>query len=660
VAADPKTAVNGGNRKFNPAQPWRIEDSLDLYNVNAWGKGYFSINDAGHVIVRPDTHSANVIDLFEVVEGLKERDLTAPVVVRFSDILAHRLKHIHAAFAQAIAENGYKNRYAAVFPIKVNQQRLVVEEVYRYGKEFGFGLEVGSKPELLAVMAMTEDAPDRLIVCNGFKDDSYIEAVTLATKLGRTIIPVVENFDELGLILKHAENYRVRPRIGVRVKLFSEGSGRWSASAGDKSKFGLFITEIVELFNVLKAKDMLDCLQLVHCHPGSQLQDIRRVKDAINELAHVYAELKLMGAGLQYIDVGGGLGVDYDGSGTNFSSSMNYTLNEYANDVVYRVASVCNARNIPHPVIVSESGRAVAAYHSVLIFDALGSSALDKFRVTGEVAEDYNGTQELPQPVRDLFDAYRSVSERRLVECYHDALTAREQVQQMFNLGLLSLEFRALAERLYWATCTKLRDYCRKLERAPEELEDLETTLSDTYFCNFSVFQSLPDSWAIDQLFPVMPVHRLDERPTRTGVLADITCDSDGKIDRFVSLRDVKKALELHELKEGEKYYLAAFLVGAYQETLGDLHNLFGDTHVVHIRLHDQGGWWIEEIVKGDTANKVLEYMEYDVAELPPALTRDCERAIRDGRMTIAESQALKRFYEKELDGYAYLEPAGA
>jgi len=659
VAADPKSAVNG-NRKYNPAQPWRVEDSLDLYHVNAWGKGYFSINDTGHVIVRPDPQGTNAIDLFEVVEGLKARDLTTPVVVRFSDILAHRLKHIHAAFAQAIAENNYKNRYAAVFPIKVNQQRLVVEEVYRYGKEFGFGLEVGSKPELLAVMAMTEDAPERLIVCNGFKDDSYIEAVTLATKLGRTIIPVVENFEELGLILKHADTYGVRPRIGVRVKLFSEGSGRWSASAGEKSKFGLFITEILELFNILKARDMLDCLQLVHCHPGSQLQDIRRVKDAINELAHVYAELKLMGAGLQYIDVGGGLGVDYDGSGTNFSSSMNYTLNEYASDVVYRVASVCNARNIPHPVIVSESGRAVAAYHSVLIFDALGSSALDKFRVTGQVAEDYNGDKELPQPVRDLFDAYRSVSERRLVECYHDALTAREQILQMFNLGLLSLEFRALAERLYWATCTRLRDYCRKLERVPEELEDLESTLSDTYFCNFSVFQSLPDSWAIDQLFPVMPIHRLDERPTRTGVLADITCDSDGKIDHFVSLRDVKRAVELHELRDGEKYYLAAFLVGAYQETLGDLHNLFGDTHVVHIRLHDQGGWWIEEIVKGDTANKVLEYMEYDVAELYPALARDCERAIRDGRMTIAESQHLKRFYEKELDGYAYLEPAGA
>jgi arginine decarboxylase len=659
VAADPKSALNGA-RKFNPAQPWRIEDSLDLYNVAAWGKGYFSINASGHVVVRPDTTAQHEIDLYEVVEGLKARDLTTPVVVRFSDILAHRLRRMHEAFAQAIAENDYHNQYAAVYPIKVNQQRLVVEEVYRYGKEFGFGLEVGSKPELLAVMAMTENAPERLIVCNGFKDHSYIEAVTLATKLGRTIIPVVENFEELGLILKHAETYQVRPRIGVRVKLFSEGSGRWSASAGEKSKFGLFITEILELFNVLKGRDMLDCLQLVHCHPGSQLQDIRRVKDAINELAHVYAELKLMGAGLQYIDVGGGLGVDYDGSGTNFASSMNYTLNEYASDVVYRIASVCNARDIPHPKIVSESGRAVAAYHSVLIFDALGSSALDKFRVTGDRAEDYGGAEELPQPVQDLFEAYRAVSERRLVECYHDALTAREQVLQMFNLGLLSLEFRGLAERLYWATCARIRDACRKLERLPEELEDLESILSDTYFCNFSVFQSLPDSWAIDQLFPIMPIHRLEERPTRTAVLADITCDSDGKIDHFVSMRDVKRTLELHELKADEKYYLAAFLVGAYQETLGDLHNLFGDTHVVHVRLHDEGGWWIEEIVKGDTANKVLEYMEYDVAELYPALARDCERAIRDGRMTLAESQALKRFYERELDGYAYLESPGA
>ena len=635
---------------------WGTLDSAALYNIAAWSSGYFAINDAGHVVVRPDTTAAREIDLPEVVEGLRARDLTAPLVIRFSDILAHRLRTLHGAFARAIAENDYRNRYAAVFPIKVNQQRLVVEEVFRYGREFGFGLEAGSKPELLAVMAMTENSPDRLIVCNGFKDSSYIEAVILATKLGRTIIPVVENFGELDLILRSAAASGVRPRIGVRVKLASEGSGRWADSAGEKSKFGLFVSEILELFATLRARGMEDCLQLVHCHPGSQLQDIRRVKDAINELVHTYAELKLMGAGLQYIDVGGGLGVDYDGSGTNYASSMNYTLAEYASDVVYRIASVCNARGIEHPVIVSESGRAMAAHHSVLIFNAVGSSALDRFQITPEEAQRTNGSSALPQPVRDLFDAWRSVDERRLVECFHDAQTGREQALQMFNLGLLSLEQRGLAERLYWATCVRVRDCCRKLGRTPEELEDLETALCDTYFCNFSVFQSLPDSWAIDQQFPIMPIHRLGEQPTRNAVLADITCDSDGKVDSFVSLRERKRTLELHPLREGEEYYLAAFLVGAYQETLGDLHNLFGDTHVVHIRLHDEGGWWIEEVVKGDTANRVLEYMEYDVAELAPALARDCERAVREGRMTVSESQAVKRFYEQELDGYAYLE----
>ena len=648
--------MENGSKKFTPNGQWSIEDSLDVYQVLAWGKPYFNINAAGHVVVRPDGSPDREIDLYEVVEGLRARDLTTPVVIRFSDILHHRLQRLHKAFANAMAENDYKGEYRAVFPIKVNQQRLVVEEVYRYGKEFNFGLEAGSKPELLAVMALTEDAPDRMIVCNGFKDDSYIEAVILATKLGRTIIPVIENFEELKLVLKHAEKYSVRPRIGVRVKLASEGAGRWRDSAGEKSKFGLFVSEILDLVSVLKEHDMLDTLELVHCHPGSQLQDIRRVKDAINELAHVYAELKLMGAGLKYIDVGGGLGVDYDGSGTNFESSMNYTMNEYASDVVYRIASVCNAREIEHPTIVSESGRATAAHHSVLVFNALGSSALDQFRVAGSVEQDYRGDEELPQPVLDLFEAYRSVSERRLVECYHDALQAREQALQMFNLGLLSLTFRGLAERLYWATCAKIRDLCRKLDRIPEELEGLELILSDTYFCNFSVFQSLPDSWAIGQLFPIMPIHRLAEKPTRNAVLADITCDSDGKIDRFVSQRDVKRTLELHELKAGEEYYLGVFLVGAYQETLGDLHNLFGDTHVVHIRLHDQGGWWIDEIVKGDTAGEVLRYMQYDVDRLFPQFARDCERAVREGRMTLAESQALRRFYEWELNGYTYLE----
>ena len=633
---------------------WSIDDSLDLYSVSYWGGGYFHVNGDGHVVVRPDRDPGREIDLYEVVEQLKARDLTAPVVIRFSDVLRDRLRSLHRAFAAAIAENEYRGRYAAVFPIKVNQQRLVVEEVYRGSADLGFGLEVGSKPELLAVMAMTEDAPDRLIICNGFKDDSYIEAVILASKLGRTIIPVIENFSELAYVLRHAERYGVRPRIGVRVKLASEGAGRWRESAGDRSKFGLFTTELLELVDVLREHGMLDCLKLVHCHPGSQLHDIRRVKEAVGELAHVYAELHRLGAGVEYIDVGGGLAVDYDGSRTNFESSMNYSLQEYANDVVYRVASVCDARGIAHPSIISESGRAIAAHHSVLVFNVLGASRLDRFRIPESLGED---GAELPPPVNDLLDAWRSVSERRVVECWHDAQQARDQVQQMFSLGYVNLEMRGLAERLYWATCARVRDFSRRLPRVPEELEGLDAVLTDTYFCNFSIFQSLPDAWAIDQLFPIMPLHRLDEQPTRRAVLADITCDSDGKIDRFVSQRDVKRALELHELRAGEDYYLAAFLVGAYQETLGDLHNLFGDTHVVHIRLDDEHGWWIEEVVKGDTANRVLSYMQYDTDELYPRFARDCERAMRDGRLSVAEGQALKRFYESELAGYTYLEP---
>ena len=638
-------------------RPWSIDDSNDLYAVRSWGGGYFGINAAGHVVCHPNRDAGREIDLYEVVRQLGARDFTAPMVLRFSDILRDRLRSLHDAFAAAIAENDYKNRYSAVFPIKVNQQRLVVEEVYRGSADLGFGLECGSKPELLAVMAMTEDAPDRLIICNGFKDDSYIEAVILATKLGRKIIPVVENFSELGYILRHAEKYQVRPQIGVRVKLAAEGAGRWRESAGDRSKFGLFTTEMLELVDVLRSHGMLDCLKLVHCHPGSQLHDIRRVKDAVNELAQVYAELARLGAGLEYIDVGGGLGVDYDGSRTNFESSTNYSLREYASDVVYRVASVCNARGLAHPVIISESGRAITAHHSVLVFNVLGAARLDVFSAPDRAKVDDG---DLPQPIQDLFEAHATVSERRLVECWHDAQQAREQAQQMFSLGYLSIEMRSLAERLYWATCARVRDMTRKLGRIPEELEDVETILSDIYFCNMSVFQSLPDSWAIDQLFPIMPLHRLDERPARSAVLADITCDSDGKIDRFVSARDVKRALEVHELKDGEDYFLATFLVGAYQETLGDLHNLFGDTHVVHIRQDDEHGWWIEETVKGDSASTVLGYMQYDTGELYPRFARDCERAMRDGRLSVAEGQALKRFYESELAGYTYLEPDGA
>jgi len=644
--------MKSSNTQAATPPAWSIEQAEQLYRLQAWGKGYFSINGSGHITVRPDMDNRE-IDLLEVMQGLQARDLNAPVVVRFSDILRHRLGQLHDAFAEAIRENNYQNKYCAVFPIKVNQQRLVVEEVYRYGAQYQFGLEAGSKPELLAVMAMTEDAPERMIICNGFKDDSYIEAVILATKLGRTIVPVVENASELQLILKHAAKYQVRPRIGVRVKLASEGAGRWKHSAGDRSKFGLFVTEILELVEALRLHKMLDCLQLVHCHPGSQLHDIRRVKETIGELAHVYAELKQLGANLQYIDIGGGLGVDYDGTRSNYESSMNYSLREYASEVVYRIASICNIRGIPHPIIVSESGRATAAHHSVLLFNVLGSSRLDHFRF---LDGDLKDKTSLPQSLLDLREAYASLTEQKLVECYHDAVQAREDALQMFKLGYLSLAHRGLAERWYWATCTRIRDMCRKLVRVPEELADLEAMLSDTYFCNFSLFQSLPDSWAIDQLFPIVPIHRLNEAPTRRAVLADITCDSDGKIDEFVSDRNTKRALELHELRSGEEYFLAVFLVGAYQETLGDLHNLFGDTHVVHIRLHDEGGWWIEEVIKGDTAAEVLGYMQYQTDELYPKLSRDCERAVREQRMSLSESQALRRFYESELNGYTYLE----
>jgi arginine decarboxylase len=636
---------------------WSVSDATELYQVRAWGKGYFGISAAGHVLVHPYATETHGIDLFEVVVGLRERGLTAPLLLRFSDILSHRLSEIHHAFAKAMAENEYRGEYIAVYPIKVNQQRPVIEEVHRYGRAFGFGLEVGSKPELLAVMAMPGESPATPIVCNGFKDDGYIEAVILACKLGRWMVPVVENLNELRLIIKHAEAYQVRPQIGVRVKLASAGVGRWRGSAGMRSKFGLSVSELQELLRVLKQHDMVDCLRLVHCHPGSQLHDIRAVKDTIGELAHVYAELVRMGAGLRYIDVGGGLGVDYDGSQTNSASSMNYTLAEYANEVVYRIGTVCDDKRLSHPTIITESGRAIAAYQSVLVFNVLGSSGVGKQELVEPADTTPKSREETPQPLRDLREALQAVSATTLLECYHDAMQAREQALELFKLGYLSLELRALADQLFWTTCARLREISRQVDKVPDELAELELILAETYLCNFSLFQSLPDSWAIQQLFPIMPIHRLDEPPSRKATLADMTCDSDGKVDCFVDFDDVKYVLDLHELAPGEEYYLAAFLVGAYQETLGDLHNLFGDTHVVHIRLHEEGGWWIDEVVKGDTAADVLSYVQYDSKQLQTTLSHDCEQAVRRGQMTVAESRTLCRFYESALNGYTYLEP---
>ena len=639
---------------------WTVRDSAAVYQIPEWGAPYFGVREDGHLAVRPHGEAGGEVDLYEIVEGLRERGLHAPVLVRFSDILAHRLKGLHEAFAGAIAEHGYRGEYVAVYPIKVNQQRPVVEEVLQFGDTYRFGVEVGSKPELLAVMAMTGEMGDRPIICNGFKDEGYVEAVVLATKLGRNIVPVIENRDEFRLVMKYAEIHQVRPSIGLRVKLASVGAGRWSESAGYKSKFGLFATEVLEVLEQLRDAGNADCLKLLHCHPGSQISDIRALKEAVAEMAHMYAELVALGAGLEIIDVGGGLGVDYDGSETANPSSINYSLAAYASEIVHRVGAVCDDRGIDHPTIVTESGRAIAAHQSVLVFDILGATSPVPLGSTADEPTDEGPVPpDWPQPLKDLAFAYgQAAGTGTVAEAFHDALQAREEAMRLFGLGYLSLSLRARAESLFWATLDRVRRRATPDDLGPDELESLDRILGATYFCNLSVFQSLPDTWAIEQLFPVVPIHRLDEEPTVLGVLADITCDSDGKLDRFIDAdgREPRRLLELHELRPGERYYLAAFLVGAYQETLGDLHNLFGDTHVVHVQVDARGSWWIEEFVEGDTAAEVLSHVQYDPGALLATFRRDCERAVRDGRLSVAESRALQDFYRGALDAYTYLE----
>ncbi|MSR19031.1 MAG: biosynthetic arginine decarboxylase [Phycisphaerales bacterium] len=655
-AAQPSTSPRPRAARAGLEPGWTVEDSLDLYNVRQWGKGFFDVNEGGHVIVRPTRTPGAEIDLLEVVRGMRDRGLKTPVLLHFGDLLARRLNDMSEAFRGAIKENGYRGEYVAVYPVKVNQQRRVVEEVRRYGTPLGFGLEVGSKPELLAVLGMTSDTPDRLIVCNGFKEDRYIEFVLLAAKLGRSIIPVIENITELKLIMKYADRFHTRPRIGVRVNLSASGAGRWRHSSGVKAKFGLSLTEVLEVFELLKANGMQDCLQLLHCHMGSQIHDIRNITQGVSELTRIYAHLVRMGAGMKYLDVGGGMGIDYDGSQTSFEFSTNYSLSEYASSVVYKVMTICDEEGVEHPTIVTESGRAMVAQQSVLVFEALGANRPDRVEVPSALPAPAPGEEELPRAIIDLWDAYRAVTERRLLECYHDALEARDESIRTFAVGYMTLEHRALAERLFYATCAKIRDKCRDMNSVPEDLVDIEASLSDTYFCNLSIFQSLPDIWAIQQLFPILPIHRLNEKPSRRATLADITCDSDGKIDRFVDDHDVKKCVELHDFVEGEPYYLAAFLVGAYQETLGDLHNLFGDTHVAHVKLDENGQWWIDEIVEGDSVREVLGYVQYDVNRLSAEIRRECERAVRQKQMTVSESQELVRAYESGLSGYTYLE----
>ena len=627
---------------------WKLQDAFEMYGVRHWGKGYFGINKQGHVTVQPNKRVDESIDLKELIDQLQERGIQLPILLRFTDILRHRVGEIHEAFKKAITDFEYQGDYCCVYPIKVNQQRQVVEEILDFGKPFHFGLEAGSKPELLAVLALTNGL-DTPIICNGFKDDEFIEMTVLARKIGKQIIPVVEKFTELEAIVRHAETHRVRPVVGVRVKLAARGAGRWRSSAGYRSKFGLTLTEVLEAVEYLKQRDMADCLQLVHFHLGSQITNIRSIKNALTEATRVYVELHRIGAGVRFLDIGGGLGIDYDGSQTDYESSVNYTLQEYANDAVFRIKSVCDETGVPHPTIISESGRAVVAYHSLLVFDVLGTSDFDRYQVPEEVPA------EAPQQVSDLYGIYRELKKKNLLESYHDAVQAVDEALTMFNLGSLTIEMRGLVEQLFWAVCNKILHKVRELDFTPEELQGLEAMLSDTYFCNFSIFQSMPDSWAIKQLFPVMPIHRLTEPPTRRAVLGDITCDSDGKIDQFIDLRDVRNTLQLHPF-DGKPYYLGAFLLGAYQEILGDLHNLFGDTNAVHVSVDENGDYSIDEVIKGDTVREVLAYVQYGGDELTGRLRKDVERAVRGGKISLAESKQLLRFYESGLDGYTYLE----
>jgi len=630
---------------------WTHLDAEALYNVAKWGSGYFGINSGGNLVVRPEGRAAGEgreVDLYELIGQIRRRGVEAPILLRFNGILRGRVREIYGAFDAARAEYGYTAPYQCVFPIKVNQQRHLVDVLFQEGSKHGMGIEVGSKPELLAVMSFYAEK-SRLIICNGYKDREYVELALLTSRLGTQPILVIEKSSELATVLETSKQMGIRPNIGVRTKLSGRGAGRWKDSGGDRSKFGLTMRQIVEVVEELKRNDMVDCLKLLHFHLGSQITRIRSIKTAMGEAARTLTGLCEMGAPIQYLDVGGGLGIDYDGSSSDFESSVNYSVQEYANDVVYHVKEVCAEAGVPQPTILSESGRALTAHHAVLVTEVMGVTHFSADRGAAKAQDPEHDT------IKKISDVCESVNNKNYLECYHDAQELRDEGMLLFSVGQLSLTERARVEEFFWRTAEKILRITRSLDYVPDDLEHLERDLADTYFMNFSVFQSLPDSWAIRQLFPVLPVHRLTEEPTRRAVLADITCDSDGKVDRFIDLRDVKPTLELHVPREGERYYLGFFLVGAYQEILGDMHNLFGDTHVVHVESNGDGRSHLTHFVEGNNVEEVLSYVEYFRTDLLDTLRRRIEQAIEEDRMSLEESAAILKRFEAGLASYTYL-----
>lgn len=640
-----------GTDASGKAAPWTIEDSEDLYRIKGWGEPYFAINENGNITVSPQGDRGGSLDLHKLVEGLKQRDFQLPLLIRFSDILEDRLERINACFAKAIARYSYEGTYQGVFPTKCNQQRHIIEDLVRFGRSYQFGLEAGTKPELMIALASL-NTPGALIICNGYKDASYIETAMLGQRLGQKTIIVLEQLEEVDMAIAAAKRLGIQPVLGVRAKLAAKGSGRWGESAGDRAKFGLSIPELIIVVERLQAADMLPCLELLHFHIGSQVSAISVIKDALKEACRIYVELAKLGAPMGYLDVGGGLGVDYDGSKTSSQGSKNYSIQNYANDVVAEVRDACMASETPMPTLVSESGRAIASHQSVLIFDILGTS-----EASYSQPDPYQeGEHKL---IRELWDLYTLVNAENYQEAFNDAVQFKQEAASLFNFSYLSLSERARVERIYWACCVKIANLLRQQDYVPEELEHLEKSLASIYYMNMSLFQSALDSWAIDQLFPILPIHRLNEEPTQRATLADLTCDSDGKIARFIGKKGEKDVLELHPLKSGKSYYLGMFLVGAYQETLGNLHNLFGNTNTIHIQLASKAtahqGYTIEHVVRGNTTDEVLQQVQYNPEDMIEQIRRRSEQALQKGQITIEEARKLMANYKAGMDCYTYL-----